>query len=70
MPKVGDINVNGQRLVAKTDLPGNHRFAKLWEIECTDPGCSAHYGANSCDFHLRRCPEAHGGGRPGVPYSH
>jgi hypothetical protein len=27
--------------------------------------CGHRYGANSCDFHIRRCPE-HDGGKPGL----
>jgi hypothetical protein len=65
MPEIGDINGNGQRLVEKTALAGNHRFAKRWVIECAACGCR--YGANSCDFHIRKCPEPHGGGKPGLP---
>ena len=69
MAKIGDLNPNGQRLIAKTDQRGNHRFAKRWVLECTTPGCGVRYGANSCDFHIRKCPEAHGGGKPGLAVS-
>ena len=69
MVSVGDINQHGQRLVERTTRRGNHRFATVWIVECTSPGCGLRYGANSCDFHGRRCPGAHqphGGGAPGL----
>jgi hypothetical protein len=28
--QIGDVNRHGQKLIAKTDEKGNHRFAKLW----------------------------------------
>lgn len=57
---VGDLNRHNQRLLRKTDERGNHRFAKLWLLRCEEPGCEFEYAANSCDFHIRRCPR-HGG---------
>lgn len=62
MAEIGDINRHGQLLVTKTDEKGNHPFAKLWILRCTEDDCGAEYGANSCDFHIRRCPKH--GGRP------
>lgn len=50
----GDLNPHAQRLVERTDRRGNHRFARVWKLACSV--CGAEYGANSCDFHIRRCP--------------
>jgi hypothetical protein len=58
--QVGDINQHGQRLIEKTAERGNHPFARLWILQCSEPGCGTRYEANSCDFHIRRCPN-HGG---------
>jgi hypothetical protein len=58
----GRQNKNGQILVETTDLSSpNHRFAKVWILRCPKHGT---YKANSCDFHIRRCPEE--GGQPGL----
>ena len=57
---VGDVNKHGQKLIRKTTLRGNHPFARLWVLRCSEPGCNQEYEANSCDFHIRRCPD-HGG---------
>ncbi|MGI8958430.1 MAG: hypothetical protein ACR2IV_01450 [Bryobacteraceae bacterium] len=60
-PQVGDANATGQVLVQKTNKPSpNHPFAKVWILRCPTHGT---YGANSCDFHIRKCP--HEGGKPG-----
>lgn len=64
MPEIGDLNIHGQRLLRKTAEAGNHRFARLWVIRCENEGCGEEYGANSCDFHIRRCPRH--GGVPGL----
>jgi Zn finger protein HypA/HybF involved in hydrogenase expression len=58
-----DTNAHNQRLIEKTALPGNHRFAKMWKLECGH--CGHAYGANSCDFHIRRCPKCQAG-KPGI----
>ena len=58
--QVGDVNTKGQVLVQKTKEPSpNHPFAKVWNLRCPTHG---RYRANSCDFHIRRCP--HEGGEP------
>lgn len=59
MAVAGQANINGQRLVEKTADRGNHPFAHVWQLECTK--CGAHYEANSCDFHNRRCPNCQDG---------
>ena len=66
MAEIGEVNSQGQRLAAVTQERGNHPFARVWILECTEPTCRARYGANSCDFHIRKCPEPHAGGRPGL----
>jgi len=42
----------------------SHPFASLHKMQCTI--CGMAYGANSCDVHLRKCPNCHGG-QPGEP---
>jgi hypothetical protein len=54
MPAIGDKNIHGQRLVSQTGARGNHPYARVWALECGS--CGQTYGANSCDFHIRRCP--------------
>ena len=55
MADVGERNPNGLRLVRKTDERSNsHRFAHIWVVQC-ERGHEG--GVNSCDFHLRRCPD-------------
>lgn len=53
MVNIGKLNLHHQRLTAQTNERGNHPFARLWVLECGD--CGDSYGANSCDFHIRRC---------------
>lgn len=67
MAKPGDINLNGQKLMRKTTLPGNHYNQRIWILSCTDDNCNHEYGANGCDFHLRKCP-LHQGGKPGLAF--
>jgi hypothetical protein len=69
MPEIGTINQNRQKLLAKTDRQGNHRFSRLWVLDCQ--ACGETYGANGCDFHDRKCPTPaskcrNGGGKPGL----
>ncbi len=59
---IGELNKNWQMLIAKSDRRGNHRFARLWLLRCSDRDCGLEYEANSCDFHSRRCPRD--GGKP------
>ncbi len=65
MAEAGDVNKHGQQLVRKTKGPGNHPSSRLWVLRCTDSSCGQVYGANGCDFHIRRCP-SHQNGRPGI----
>lgn len=68
--EAGDKNRNGQILVAKTNERGNHRFARVWILQCTDQrhghGATYEYRANSCDFHVRQCPLAGPKVAPGI----
>jgi hypothetical protein len=68
--KIGDVNRNGQRLVAKTSRPGNDHLQYVWALECTRSNngsvCGHRYGANGSDFHIRKCPHCQGGA-PGLP---
>lgn len=65
MAEPGDINRHGQELVRKTTMAGNHSNQRVWVLRSTDPSCGHVYGANGCDFHIRRCP-AHQRGAPGL----
>lgn len=64
--EIGDINRNGQKLIRKTTQRSpNHSNQRIWIIRCTED--NHEYGANGCDFHLRKCPY-HQGGQPGFPF--
>jgi hypothetical protein len=59
--EIGDKNQNGQVLIEKTSKPGNHPYATIWRLRCQEKQCHKDgkefdYGANSCDFHIRKCP--------------
>ena len=54
-----------QLLVRKTDQRGNHPFARVWVLRCKD---GHEYGANSCDFHVRRCPTCNSTAKPGLAF--
>ncbi len=64
----GYVNRNGQKVVRKTDRPGNDHNQFTYEMECTRTGCRGRhdgtpfrYGANGSDLHLRLCPACQGG---------
>ena len=64
--QIGDINRNGQRLLAKTNVPGNDHLQYRWNVECTRPAegeelCGHRYSVNGSDFHQRKCPACQGG---------
>lgn len=63
MTEAGDVNKHGQELVRKTKAKGNHPSARMWVLRCTEPTCGHIYGANGCDFHIRRCPGHQRGAR-------
>ena len=60
----GYVNRNRQRVVRKTDLPGNDHLQKTYELHCGD--CQRSYGANGSDIWLRRCPYCQKGAK-GLP---
>jgi ribosomal protein L37E len=66
MKNPGDINNHHQRLVRKTDQPGNHPTSHIWVLACDR--CGHEYGPNGFDAHERRCPHC-GGGKPGLNIS-
>lgn len=62
----GDANQHGQQLIRKTNLRStSHRFATIWVLQCR--ACGTRYGSNSCDAHIRRCPNCHPQAKPGEP---
>ena len=68
---VGDTNRNGQRLIKKTDTPGNDHMQYVWVVRCTrvdanNVECGYQYGVNGSDFFQRKCPMCQDG-RPGLP---
>ena len=65
MAEVGEINQrNDQKLLEKTDKPGNLKNAHLWILQCMR--YDHIYGANGEDFWQRKCPRC-GGGAKGLP---
>ncbi|MCA1732430.1 MAG: hypothetical protein LC732_02375 [Acidobacteria bacterium] len=59
----GFINRNSQRVIRKTDLPGNDYLQRTYELECGH--CSTRYGSNGSDIFQRKCPSCMNG-RPGL----
>ncbi len=55
--EVGDINQNGQKLLAKTAFEGTDHNQKIWAVQCTKDRCGHVYGVNGTDFHERKCPK-------------
>jgi hypothetical protein len=55
----GTVNPHGHKVIRSTGRRDSHRFALVYEMECTE--CGEVYGANSCDIHLRKCPNCQGG---------
>jgi hypothetical protein len=63
---LGDININDQVLIARTDRPGTDHMQYVWVLFCArrdddDTICGHRYGANGSDFHHRKCPRCQGG---------
>lgn len=52
-------NPNGQIIIKGLQGNTNHPFAKPYLLKCEH--CSHEYIANSCDVHLRRCPNCQDG---------
>ncbi|MDW9363612.1 hypothetical protein RWA02_17185 [Sinorhizobium meliloti] len=67
--KIGDVNRNNQRLIEKTEYPGNDHNQRIWVLECQvsqeGEACGHVYGANGSDFFQRKCPQCQGG-QPGL----
>lgn len=68
--QLGDINVNDQILIARTDRPGTDHLQYVWVLVCARRNaagelCGHRYGANGSDFHLRKCPKCQDGA-PGL----
>ncbi len=53
--KIGEINRNGQSLLKITVKKSTtHPYANIWVMKCIH--CGNEYGCNSCDAHIRKCP--------------
>jgi hypothetical protein len=63
--EVNDLNRNDQRLLAKTHFKGTDHNAHVWAVQCERNECGHVYGANSTDFHERKCPSCQAG-KPGL----
>lgn len=64
--QLGDINVNDQILIVRTDRPGTDHLQYVWVLVCArrlESGnlCGYRYGANGSDFHHRKCPQCQSG---------
>lgn len=64
--QLGDININDQVLIARTDRAGTDHLQYVWVLVCarrdtSDTLCGHRYGANGSDFHRRKCPNCQGG---------
>lgn len=56
----GDKNDNQQELIEQTRMRSISRGDQyIWILHCLN--CGNDYGANGCDFHIRRCPKCQGG---------
>jgi hypothetical protein len=52
----GDLNPNGQRLIAKADPLGADSTQDAWIVECTQVACRHRYYVNETDFFQQKCP--------------
>lgn len=64
--QLGDINLNDQVLIARTDRSGTDHMQYVWVLICARRNvkgaiCGHRYGANGSDFHHRKCPQCQGG---------
>lgn len=67
MPKTthpGYVNRNGQKVIRRTDVPGNDHMQMTYVLQCRK--CGNEYGANGSDIWQRRCPSCDRGA-PGLP---
>ncbi len=65
--EIGFVNANGQKVVRRTEDPGNAPNQWAYEVECQH--CGHRYGVNGADIHDRKCPK-HQDGKPGLPLEH
>jgi hypothetical protein len=56
------MTIKSKKVIRKTKERGNHPFALVHILQCE---CGHRFGANSCDVHIRRCPNCEGGA-PGL----
>ncbi|PSO12225.1 hypothetical protein C7E20_06875 [Sphingobium sp. AEW4] len=61
--EIGYENRNRQKVLRKTDLPGNDHLQFIYVLKCGE--CGHEYGANGSDIFQRRCPN-HDGGTVGL----
>jgi hypothetical protein len=56
-----DVNINGQRLLRKTEIVDLTGGELVWALQCEHNGCGHVYGASAEDFDSCRCPKCDGG---------
>lgn len=57
---IHEVNKNRQEVIEKTKKKSpSHPFASVWILLYHD--CNKSYLANSCDAHIRRCPNCQEG---------
>ena len=56
-----DVNINGQRLLRKTETMRAGLDQLVWALQCERNGCGHVYGASEADFENRKCPRCDGG---------
>ena len=56
-----DVNINGQRLLRKTEIRIAGRDDYIWALQCERGECGHVYGASEADFDERVCPKCGGG---------
>jgi hypothetical protein len=63
--QIDAVNDHGQRCRGTLGIPGTHKNAVVYKLECTL--CGFVYGSNSGDVHERRCPNCQDGA-PGIRF--
>jgi hypothetical protein len=63
--RLDSVNGHGQRCLGTLGVPGTHKNAVVYKLECNL--CGFVYGANSGDVHERKCPNCQGGA-PGLRF--
>jgi hypothetical protein len=59
-----DVNINGQRILRKTEFKIAGRDKFIWALQCEHDDCGHVYGTSETDFDDRKCPKC-AGGAPG-----